>query len=669
MKSYRMDLIICLIMILATLVVFWRLPSHEFVGFDDDVYVYENLFVQKGLSEEGFTWAFKTFRTGNWHPLTWLSHMLDCQLFGLDPGMHHLTNLFFHIANSLLLYLVLRKMTGTQWRSAFVASLFALHPLHVESVAWVAERKDVLSTFFWLLTMWSYAFYTERPAVNRYMLTLLFFALGLMAKPMLVTLPFVLLLTDYWPLHRVQMFRFTNNRQARKFSSFQLIWEKVPFFTLATASIVVTLIAQKAGGAVTSLDVLPIKIRIANAFISYISYIAKMIWPRNLAVLYPMPNIFLAWQAAVAGLLLFLISLVLIRAMRRRPYLGVGWFWYIGTLFPVIGLVQVGVQSMADRYTYVPLIGLFILLTWGVHDLMGRWRHGRIVAATCAALTLLGFMAGASFQVRHWKTSTTLFTHALGITSNNWLMHYNLGVTLAKEGKLNEAISHYSEALRIKKNYAIAHNNLGVALTKQGKLNEAISHYSEALRIKKNYAIAHNNLGVALRLQGRLDEAIMHHSEALRIRSDFPKAHNNLGIVLSMQGKTKEAIDHYSEALHIDPDNPEAHNNLGILLDAQGEWEKAIRHYSEALRINPDYAKAHFNLAGTLLRQKRVEEAVGHLYDAVRINPNYERAHFSLGVVLMHLEKRKEASFHFSEVTRINPKNGKAYYFLELLSD
>ncbi len=630
-----MDIIICLILILATLVVFWRLPGYEFVGFDDDLYVYENLFVQKGLSEENITWAFKTFITGNWHPLTWLSHMFDCQLFGLKPGMHHLTNLLLHIANSLLLYLVLRKMTGTRWRSAFVASLFALHPLHVESVAWVAERKDVLSTFFWLLTMWSYAFYAERPAANRYMLTLLFFALGLMVKPMLVTLPFVLLLTDYWPLHRVQMFRFTNNRQGRKFSALQLIWEKVPFFTLATASSVVTLIAQRAGGAATSLDVLPIKIRIANAFISYISYIGKMIWPRNLAVLYPMPKIFFAWQAAVAGLLLLCISIVLIRAMRRRPYLGVGWLWYLGTLFPVIGLVQVGVQSMADRYTYVPLIGLFILLTWGFHDLTGRWRHGRIAAATCAALILLGLMAGASFQVRHWKTSTTLFTHTLGITSNNWLIH----------------------------------NNLGVALAKEGKLNEAIRHYSEALRIKQNYALAHNNLGVALRLQGRLDEAIRHHSEALRIKPDFAKAHNNLGIALSRQGKMKEAIDHYSEALRIDPNYSEAHNNLGIVLDTQGEWEEAIRHYSEALRLDPDYAKAHFNLAGTLLRQKRVEEAVGHLYDAVRIDPNYEKAHFNLGVVLMHLEKRKEAFVHFSEVTRINPKNAKAYYFLELLRD
>ena len=664
-----MDIIICLILILATLVVFWRLPGCEFVGFDDDLYVYENLFVQKGLSKEGITWAFKTFTAGNWHPLTWLSHMLDCQLFGLNPGMHHLSNLLFHIANSLLLYLVLRKMTGTRWRSAFVAGLFALHPLHVESVAWVAERKDVLSTFFWLLTMWSYAFYAERPAVNRYMLTLLFFTLGLMAKPMLVTLPFVLLLTDYWPLHRVQMFRFRNSRHVRKFPAFQLIWEKVPFFALATVSSVMTLIAQKAGGAVTSLDVLPIKIRIANAFISYISYIAKMIWPHNLAVLYPIPKIFLAWQAALAGLLLLCISVVLIRAMRVRPYLGVGWLWYLGTLFPVIGLVQVGVQSMADRYTYVPLIGLFILITWGIHDLMGRWRHGRIVAATCAALILSGFMAGASLQVRHWKTSTTLFTHALGTTSNNWLIHNNLGFALAKEGKLNEAISHYSEALQIKQNYAIAHNNFGVALAKQGRLDEAISHYSEALRIKQNYAVAHNNLGVALRLQGRLDEAIRHHSEALRIRLDFAKAHNNLGIVLSMQGKTKEAIDHYSEALRIDPNLAEAHNNLGIVLDTQGEWEEAIRHYSEALRIDPDYAKAHFNLAGTLLRQKRVEEAVGHLYDAVRIDPNYERAHFNLGVVLMHLEKRKEAFVQFSEVTRINPKNAKAYYFLELLRD
>ena len=596
MKSYRMDFIICLIMILAAIVVFWRLPSHEFVGFDDDLYVYENPFVQKGLSEEGFTWALKTFQTGNWHPLTWLSHMFDCQLFGLEPGMHHLTNLLFHIANSLLLYLVLRKMTGTQWRSAFVASLFALHPLHVESVAWIAERKDVLSTFFWLLVMWSYAFYTERPGVSRYMLTLLFFALGLMAKPMLVTLPFVLLLTDYWPLHRVQMFRFTNNRQARKFSILQLIWEKVPFFTLAAASSVVTLIAQKGGGAVTSLDVLPIKIRIANAFISYISYIAKMFWPRDLAVLYPMPHIFLAWQAAVAGLSLFCISVVLIRAMRRRPYLGVGWFWYLGTLLPVIGLVQVGVQSMADRYTYVPLIGLFILLTWGIHDFMGRWRRGRIVAAIGAALTLLGFMAGASFQVRHWKTSTTLFTHALGITSDNWLIHYNLGVTLAKEGKLNEAISHYSEALRIKKNYAIAHNNLGIVLSMQGKTEEAIDHYSEALHIDPDNPETHNNLGILLDTQGEWEKAIRHYSEALRINPDYAKAHFNLASTLLRQKRVDEALGHLYDAVKINPNYERAHFSLGLVLMQLGKRKEASFHFSEVTRINPKNGKAYYFL-------------------------------------------------------------------------
>jgi tetratricopeptide (TPR) repeat protein len=635
MKPYRLDLIICLILILATVAVFWQLPTHDFVSLDDNIYVYENRHVQKGLTREGFFWAFTTFRAGNWHPLTWLSHMLDCQFSGLNPGRHHLTNLLFHIANSLLLFLVLRRMTGARWRSVFVAALFGLHPFHVESVAWIAERKDVLSTFFWFLTMWSYTFYTERTTAHRYLMTLLFFALGLLAKPMLVTLPFVLLLMDYWPLHRVETFRSTNNHEARQFSALRLIWEKVPFFALAAASSIVTMIAQKSGGAMSTLPTIPIKVRIANAFVSYIKYMVKMIWPSDLAVLYPYPETSSAWQAAGAGLLLICISASLIRASRRRPYLGVGWLWFLGTLVPVIGLIQVGAQAMADRYTYVPLIGLFILVTWGGYDMARRWRYSRTVLNVAAVLSLLGVMFCTMSQVRYWKNSLTLFTHTLSITSNNWLVWNNLGVALAEKGRVEDAIRHYSEALRIWPDYAVVHLNLGKVLAEQEKFDEAIIHYRAALRIDPNFA----------------------------------KAHNHLGIVMTKQGKMEEAIDHYSKALRLKPDNAEVHNNLGILLDALGRMEEAIRHFSEALHIDSDYAKAHFNLAGALLHQKRVEEAVVHLYKAVRSNPDYEKAHLNLGIILMNQGKRKAAAFHFSEVARINPKNAKVYYFLELLSD
>ena len=635
MKPYRIDLIICLILILATVAVFWQLPTHGFVTLDDNIYVYENRHVQKGLTGEGFFWAFTTLRAGFWHPLTWLSHMLDCQFSGLNPGRHHLTNLLFHMANSLLLFLVLRRMTDARWRSAFVAALFALHPLHVESVAWIAERKDVLSTFFWLLTMWSYAFYAERTTARRYLMTLLFFALGLMAKPMLVTLPFVLLLMDYWPLHRVQRFHSTNDREARQFSLLRLIWEKVPFFALAAASSIVTTIAQKSSGAISVLDTLPIKVRIANAFVSYIKYMGKMIWPSDLAVLYPYPEASSAWLAAGAGLLLIFISIILIWASRRRPYLGVGWLWFLGTLVPVIGLIQAGPQAMADRFTYIPLIGLFILAAWGGYDMARRWPYRRVVLILAAVLPLLGLMFCTRSQVRYWKDSLTLFTHTLSITSDNWLVRNSLGVALAKEGRVEEAIKHYSEALRVRPDFAAAHFNLGNEKDKQGKFDEAIIHSREALRINPNFAEAHNQLGNVMVKQGRMDEA----------------------------------LNHYSKALGLKPDYAEAHNNLGILLDALGRMEEAIGHFSEALRIDSDYAKAHFNLAGALLQQKRVDEAVAHLDKAVKSNPDYERAHFNLGIILMNQGERKAAAFHFSEVARINPKNAKVYYFLELLSD
>jgi len=509
MRSHRFELVVCLFLIVGTLTVFWQVQHHDFIDLDDHLYVTENNHVQAGLTKKGVIWAFTTFHAANWHPLTWLSHMLDCQLFGMRPGMHHLTNLLFHILNSLLLLLVLRKMTGAWWRSAFVAALFALHPLHVESVAWVAERKDVLSTFFWLLTMWVYAHYAERPTFDRYLLVLLSFALGLMAKPMLVTLPFVLLLVDYWPLGRLQLGQSCNdgNLRIKKSSAFRVVWEKIPFFVLAAMSGVLTLLAQQKAGALRTLDIIPLKIRTANALVSYISYIGKMIWPHNLAVFYPHPGIVPMWQAVGAGLSLIclcVLSVMFVRAGRRFPHLAVGWLWYLGTLVPVIGLVQVGSQAMADRYTYVPLIGLFIMISWGFYDLVRGWKNRRMVLAISTGVVLLALMACTWSQVRLWKNSTLLFKHALNVTDNNYKARNLLGIASERQGRLKEALRHYSEALRIKPEYADAHNNQGVALARQGRLKEAISHFSEALRIKPDYVDAHNNLGVALEQQGRL---------------------------------------------------------------------------------------------------------------------------------------------------------------------
>lgn len=597
----RSDVLVWLFLIIATLTVYWQVLSHEFVNYDDPSYVSKNPHVQTGLTLEGIAWSFTSTRAGNWHPLTWLSHILDIEFYGLNPGGHHFTNVLFHIANTLLLFLIFRRMTGDLWRSAFVAALFALHPLHVESVAWVAERKDVLSTFFWMLTMWSYVRYVERPGGIRYLVVLLFFVLGLMAKPMLVTLPFVLLLLDYWPLCRFQFGQSVNGGSKQKRAlALRVVWEKVPFFALAAASSVVTFLVQQSGGAVGSFAAYPLDVRIANALISYVSYIGKLIWPYNLAVLYPHPRMVSGWMAAGACFLLISISLLVIRALKRNPWVAVGWVWFIGTLVPVIGLVQIGSQAMADRYTYVPLIGMSIIIAWGVPELVSRCAHRKAVLAAITAIFLSALMVATWCQVRYWANSITLFRRALEVTSNNYVAHSNLGIALFFRGKLDEATVHFHKALQINPSFFNAHTNLGIVLANRGKMAEAVSQFSKALQINPNSDEAHNNLGVALERRGKSAEAIKHYYEALRINPDFDEAHNNLGVALASQGKLDKAISHYSEALRINPRFAKVHNNLGIALIRKEKLEEAIAHFRKALRIKPDYANAHENLERAL---------------------------------------------------------------------
>jgi tetratricopeptide (TPR) repeat protein len=559
-------------LIALNLIVYASVRNHDFVNYDDDDYVTANAIVLQGLTWHGVSWALTTGQAANWHPLTWLSHMLDVELYGLDPGPHHLTNLLFHIANTLLLFGLLNRMTRALGRSAFVAGLFAVHPLHVESVAWVAERKDVLSTLFWMLTLWAYVEYVRRPGLRRYGAVLLFFALGLLAKPILVTLPFVLLLLDFWPLGRTGMAPNPAGGWALAGDGWttvvRLVREKLPLLALAVASSIVTFVIHRRGGAVITLGAKPLNLRVANALISYVTYIGKMLWPAHLAVFYPYAQSLPVGWVAGAFLVLMGISIAVIRAAPRRPYLLVGWLWYLGTLVPVIGLIQVGDQAMADRYTYIPLIGLFIVVAWGVPELLGRWplRIRRIALPAAAGVVILACAIAARAQAQYWEDSTTLWTHALAVTSRNNIAHNNLGVSLAEQGKLDEAIAHYSEALRIKPDYANAHNNLGAALADRGKPDEAIAHYSEALRIRPDYADAHLNIGVSLAEQGKLDEAIAHFTEALRIKPDSAKAHNDLGVALASQGKLDEAIAHFTEALRIKPDYADAQKNLEFAL-------------------------------------------------------------------------------------------------------
>jgi len=610
--NVRADVLMCLFLVISIFVVYWQVRNYGFVNYDDDIYVKDNLHVEKGLTLGSIAWALTATHASNWHPLTWLSHMLDFQLYGMNPGQHHLTNVLFHILNTLLLFFVFKRMTKDLWQSGFVAALFGLHPLHVESVAWVAERKDVLSTFFWMMTVWSYIRYVERSRVDRYLLVLTFFIFGLMAKPMLVTLPFVLLLLDYWPLNRFQI----KNSETRMFS-LSLIWEKIPLFVISAASSFVTYIVQKSGGTVSPLDVISLKQRIANVMVSYITYIGKMIVPHELAVLYPYPKFISLWKVGSAGLLLVAISVAVFRIKRTKPYFAVGWFWYLGTLVPVIGLIQVGFQAMADRYTYVPLIGLSIIVAWGVPDILGKWRIKSVILAILSAIILSALTLCTGFQIRCWKNSIALFEHAKNVTQNNYVAYHKLGDAVLAEGQVDTAIKYYSEAIRIKPDFIPARINMGVALRKDGKLEKALDQLSKALSLKKNFATIHYEIGLTLEEMGRYDEAISHFRKVLRINPDHAKAYNNLGVILARQGEYKEAIASFYKAIRIDTRYAGAYYNIGKLFTNQGKFEDAILNYRKALLFNPDNTQALYTLAWILATHKNEEFRNG--VDAVRL--------------------------------------------------
>ena len=513
------SVLIYVILALGTAGVFWQVRNCDFVGFDDDDYVAKNDHVKSGLTVEGTVWAFTANHSANWHPLTWLSHMLDCQLFDLNAGRHHLTNLFLHIANTLLLFAVLKRMTGAVWRSAFVAAAFAVHPLHVESVAWIAERKDILSTLFWMLTIGAYARYTERQGRGWYVLTLAAFALGLMAKPMLVTLPFVLLLLDYWPLGR---FEFGERLKATKWADlYRLVVEKIPLFALSVVSCAVTVLVQHSYGAVASLSKLPIEARVLNAFIAYLKYIEKTFWPAGLAVYYPFPRFLSLVLAVAAAVLLLVTTRWIIVLSRKHKYLPVGWLWYIGTLVPVIGVVQVGGQAWANRYSYIPLIGLFIIIAWAVPELLAKLPYRKIILGMSAVTVISALSVCTYHQLGYWQNKITLFNRVVEVTEDNYYAHLMLAGAFRSQGQLNEAIEHYEQALRIKPSLIDTQNAIGLALVAQHRYSEAIGHYNEALRIDPNYFEAYINLAIAFSYQGNFDKAWQHYNQAMQIKPDF----------------------------------------------------------------------------------------------------------------------------------------------------
>ena len=632
----RQDLYISLLLLLLTALVYWPVTQHEFINYDDHLYVTDNPVVQEGLTLEGVQWAFRSCQASNWHPITWLSHMLDCSLFYLYPGGHHLTNLLFHLANTVLLFQFLQRLTGARWRCAFVAALFAWHPLHVESVAWVAERKDVLSTFFLILSLWAYVRYTEQPGARRYLLVLGLFALGLMSKPMLVTLPCLLLLLDYWPLGRLRALiplsprplppgleTCPASRRAIHSAGF-LLMEKTPFFVLSFLSCLVTLWAQHKSGALKSLEAVPFVSRSLNAIISYAGYLWKMVWPADLAVFYPLTERSLSALIA-STLVLAAISFIVWRCRRQHPYLLVGWLWYLGVLVPVIGLVQVGGQSMADRYTYIPLIGLFIMISWGLAEWGSRAPSRRRLLVPACAAALLGCLRVTSLGVDDWQNSRTLFEHALSVTENNFVAHNNLGVALKSEGKISEAIAHYREAVRINPGDSRAHFNLAINLADQGNIAPALFHFSEVERLKMDDVEKHNLFGVALAKQGRLEEAVAQFSKGLRRDPKYPKTHYNLAFALSERGQTAEAITSYREALRLEPQWPEALQSLAWLLATNEKTQfrngtEAVRLAEQACKLTGQQHPGYLDtLAAAYAEAGRLDEAIATAQKALAL--------------------------------------------------
>ena len=684
---------------LFALVIWGFLPAllNGFVNFDDNLYVYENLHVRRGLDWPGIRWAFANLDAAFWHPLTWLSLMVDCQLYGLRAWGFHLTSLLLHAANTVLLFLALQRMTGAAWRSALVAALFGLHPLHVESVAWVAERKDVLSTFFWMLTLLMYARYVEQLSVQGlkpevqaggsmdrivfpessvgksasldatarvtchaslyYGLALAFFICGLMSKTMVVTLPLILLLLDGWPLARFKL----KTRDSRLKTLLPLVREKLPFLMAAIVFGILTLYAQGKQGTLPTAAQLPTLSRVQSAVSAYWGYPGQMLWPMDLAVYYPYQAALSVWLSMGAAAGLIVLSGLILWAARHRPYLGMGWMWYLLTLLPVAGLIQVSGYAHADRFTYVPLIGIFVAGVWWAEDAVRGWRWGTVWLWAAGMLLTALCLAGTRRQLGYWKDSEALFRHALAVTADNSLARNNLGDALLTKGQADLAIEQFKAALQMEPSYAEALNNLGLALLHEGKLNESIERFRNAVQLAPGRAVARINLGIALGKAGRLDEAVVELEAAIARAPDSPNAHCTLGDALAAKGRLDEAAAEYRQAAELAPDDAIACHNLGIVLGMQNRPDKAVAQFAAAIRLNPRYTEAHGNLGITLLRQGRLEEAVRALREAVRLEPKLAVARHNLAVALATLGQLEEALGQFAEVLKLEADSAEVH--------
>ncbi len=658
----------------------------EFILYDDDIYLTHNDTVRHGLTWAGVRWAFTTGRAANWHPFTWLSHMADVSVFGMNPVAHHAVNLLWHILNTVLLFLVLRSLTKSPWRSAWVAALFAVHPAHVESVAWAAERKDLLSTAFGLAAMWAYASWVRERGVARYIALLLLFAAGLMSKPMLVSLPAVLLLLDFWPLGRLGI-----EEKARMLPGVAragpaaLILEKAPLFLMAAASSVVTFLVQRAGGAVRSLESFPLPARVGNALVAFAGYLRMLVWPKNLAVFYPHPGSALpAWRVAGAALLLAGLSAGAFALRRRAPFLIVGWLWFLITLFPVIGVVQVGYQAMADRYTYFPFIGLFVAIAWGVPEIASRWRSRSLALSAGALAAVAAAALLAARQERYWNNSETLFLHAIAATRDNSIAHNNLGFYYNEIRKPAEALPHLSEAVRIDPGKTSYHTNRGVSLFQLGRLEEASDEFSQALRLEPGDATALTDLARTRFVQGEIPEAVRLYEAAIARAPEATEPRGRLAVALLVENKLEPALRQLQResllapadadcrrlledvaAFRRNPDDPSlgrfrqflasAHLDASAALYAREKRPEAAFHLRKALELVPAFAAAHNELGMRLAKEGRLDEAAAEFQRAIGIDPGLAGAHNNLGYALFLKGKRAEAIEQYHEALRLQP--------------
>jgi tetratricopeptide (TPR) repeat protein len=614
--------LVAILLIVASFVAFSRIARNDFINFDDNIYITENNYVQSGINPQTIKWAFSAVVSSNWHPLTLLSHALDWNLFGANASGHHILSLLLHIGAIIFLFLFLYKTTNNIWSAAFAAALFALHPLRVESVAWAAERKDVLSMFFGMAALFAYAFYAESYKLSKYCICLILFVLSLMSKPMLVTLPFILLLLDYWPLGRWQK-ALSASPESRYNLAGRLVCEKVPFILLTIASCIATVWAQNKGGSVASLERLQFLERLSNAIFSYIVYLGKIFWPVNLAVFYPFEHSLPLWEILISGIIVILITLAVLYYIKKLPFLFVGWFWYLGTLIPVIGLVQVGGQMMADRYTYLPSIGVSVMLAWGI-PLLFKHEDARKKILFPVAISLLIIISILTWeQCGYWKNSDNLFNHALRLTKNNYIAHNNLGLSLLAEGKNKDAIGHFNKALSLYKEHAAEfYNNRGLAYANLGQYQLSIKDYNEAIRLKTDLVAAYNNRGLTYIKLGRYQQAVEDYNEVIRLKPDYAYAYYFREIACANLGQHLSTIEDYNKIIRLKPDYADAYSNRGMIYGKQGQYKLAIEDFNNVIRLKPDDANAYSNRGFTYANLGQYQRAIEDYNEAIHLKPD-----------------------------------------------